>query len=279
MNTIKRYFIQKQLEQIHITEWGDRAKPVIFCLHGLGSTGLSFIEIANDLKEDYRIISIDAPGHGKSAPFERGEDYEMNNMAEWLNEVIELLEIDSYYFLSHSWGSFVALFYAAKYPDKIMALMLIDGGYQGKRHSRQTVEEEVAYYEKDFEQTWGTWEDFLTLVKSETLNWSSLKMVAAQDLSLYHDQQYYWHARGETAAHIIRAMHKDEAEDIYHKIENPVLLLRASLPENLAENRKKTADNFKVQVKGEVKCIPDTTHLLHWDRPEIVVREIRQRWK
>lgn len=278
MNTIKRYFIQKQLQRIRITEWGNPEKPVIFCLHGLGSTGLSFIEIAHDLKEDYRIISIDAPGHGKTAPFERGEEYEMNNMAEWLNEVIELLEVDSFYFLSHSWGSFVALFYAAEYPDKLRELMLIDGGYQGKRHSIQTVEEEVAYYEEDFEQAWDTWEDFLALVKSETLSWSSLKMEAAQDLFLYHNHQYYWHARGETAGHIIRAMHKDEVEDIYHKIKNPVLLLRASLPESLSETRKKTADLFS-KTKGEVKCIPGTTHLLHWDRPEIVVREIRQRWK
>jgi pimeloyl-ACP methyl ester carboxylesterase len=104
-------------------------------------------------------------------------------------------------------------------------------------------------------------------------------MEAAKNLSLYNNHQYYWHARGKTAGHIIRAMHKDEAEDIYHKIENPVLLLRASLPESLAETRKNTAYIFKEQVKGEVKCIPGTTHFLHWDRPEIVVREIRQRWK
>jgi pimeloyl-ACP methyl ester carboxylesterase len=279
MNTIKRYIIQNRHQHIHITEWGKQDLPVILCLHGLGSTGLSFIEIAHDLKEDYRIISIDAPGHGKTTPFERGEDYEMNKMADWLNEVTDLLEIQSFYFLSHSWGSFAALFYSIKFPDKMKGCILIDGGYQGKRHSKQTMEEEVAYYEKDFEQVWETWEDFLTLVKSETLNWTPLKMEAAKDLFLYKDHQYYWHARGDTAAHIIRAMHKDEAEDIYHKIEAPVILLRATLPESLNEHRHKTAAIFKEKAKAEVICIPGTTHLLHWDRPEVVVREIRKHWK
>ena len=45
---------------------GNNEKPVIFCLHELGSTSLSFIEIAEELKEEYRFISVDAPGHGKT---------------------------------------------------------------------------------------------------------------------------------------------------------------------------------------------------------------------
>jgi pimeloyl-ACP methyl ester carboxylesterase len=63
---MKRYFINDGEINVHVTEWGDTNKPVIFCLHGLGSTSLSFIEIAEKLKMEFRIISIDAPGHGKT---------------------------------------------------------------------------------------------------------------------------------------------------------------------------------------------------------------------
>ncbi|MFI8687117.1 alpha/beta fold hydrolase [Rossellomorea sp. NPDC077527] len=276
---MKRYFIQNRNQQIHISEWGNPQNPVMICLHGLGSTSLSFIEIAYELKEEFRIISIDAPGHGKTTPFELREEYEMEKMADWLDEVISLLKVQSFYFLSHSWGSLVSLFYAAKYPDKVQDCILIDGGYQGKRHSNQTVEKEVAYYEQDFDQVWETWEEFLALVKSETLNWTSKKLEAAKDLSLYKNHRYYWHARGNTAAHIIRAMHKDEAEDIYEKVRCPVLLLRATLPESMEPERMKTANIFKEKITGEVKDIPGTTHLLHWDRPDLVVYEIRERWK
>ena len=279
MNTIRRYFIPNRDQHIHVTEWGKPDNPVIFCLHGLGSTGLSFIEVAHDLQEEFRIISIDAPGHGKTSPFTHAQHYEMENMADWLEEVVGILQLNSFYFLSHSWGSFAALFYAAKYPEKVKGCILIDGGYQGKRHSEQTVEDEVAYYEQDFEQVWETWEDFLALVQSETLHWSSMKLEAAKDLCLYQNQRYYWHARGETAAHFIRAMHKDEAEGIYHKVKAPVLLLRATLPVSMEAQRLKTAAIFKEKTLGEVKCIPGTTHLLHWDRPDVVVNEIKKRWK
>jgi pimeloyl-ACP methyl ester carboxylesterase len=98
---LKRYYIQHRNLDIHITEWGDPSDAVIFCLHGLGSTSLSFTEVAEELKEDYRIISIDAPGHGKTPPFENEKDYELDKMADWINEVVVLLEINSFYFLSH----------------------------------------------------------------------------------------------------------------------------------------------------------------------------------
>ncbi|UII58296.1 alpha/beta hydrolase (plasmid) [Cytobacillus spongiae] len=276
---MKRYYIHNRDRQIHITEWGDPAAPVIFCLHGLGSTGLSFIEIAEELKGEYRILSIDAPGHGLTPPFQSGEQYEMERMADWLNELIEMLDIHSFYFLSHSWGSFVALFYAAKYPSKIKGNILIDGGYQGKRHSNQTLEEEVAFYEEDFEQVFDTWDDFLSLVKSETLNWSSAKWKAAKDLALYKDNRYYWHARGKTAGYIIQAMHKDEVEDIYQDISGNILLMKATLPERLEDHRSKTAAIFREKTNGEVLSVPGTTHLLHWDRPEAVIKEIRKRWE
>jgi hypothetical protein len=37
---MNRYFVNNRNMNIHITEWGDKKNPVIFCLHGLG--GLVF---------------------------------------------------------------------------------------------------------------------------------------------------------------------------------------------------------------------------------------------
>ncbi len=75
----------------------------------------------------------------KTPPFERTEDYEMHNLANWLNEIINELRIKYFYFLSHSWGSFVALFYLLNHPEKVQGSILIDGGYQTKKASRRNV--------------------------------------------------------------------------------------------------------------------------------------------
>ena len=111
---------------------GNNDKPVIFCLHGLGSTSLSFIEIAEELKEEYRFISVDAPGHGKTPPFERTEDYEMHNLVNWLNEIINELRIEHFIFY-HIHGKFCSLILFVKSSRKVQGSILIDGGYQTKR--------------------------------------------------------------------------------------------------------------------------------------------------
>ena len=218
---MKRYFIHDGDMDIHITEWGCKTNPVIFCLHGLGSTGLSFIEIADELKEEYRIISIDAPGHGKTPPFSEAEKYEYPKLVIWINRILDILEIETFYFLSHSWGSFVALYYLIEFPGRTIGTILIDGGYQTKRRGEKSLEQEIAYYEKDFEEyVFNNWNDFFSSEKAAYSRWSPLLELAVKDLGIVLDNKVRWHARGETAKHIIQAMHKHETEDIYEQLSN-----------------------------------------------------------
>ncbi|PQZ53237.1 lipase [Bacillus sp. MYb209] len=276
---MKRYFINNDWINVHITEWGNNDKPVIFCLHGLGSTSLSFIEIAEELKEDYRFISIDAPGHGKTSPFERTEDYEMQNLAHWLNEIVNALEIEHFYFLSHSWGSFVALFYLLNNPEKVLGSILIDGGYQTKRLQEETLQEEIAHYEKDFDEyVFNNWDEFFKSEKEAYTRWSPLLELAVKDLGIEMNNKICWHARGTTARNIIRGMHRDETIDIYEKLPSYIVLLRATIPQIWDEYRDKTVNIFKEKTDSVVKLIPDTTNMLHWDKPEVVIEEIKKRF-
>ncbi|QWG36429.1 alpha/beta hydrolase [Bacillus mycoides] len=40
-----------------MTEWDNKKNPVIFCLHGLGGSSLTFIEVADKLKDEYRFVT------------------------------------------------------------------------------------------------------------------------------------------------------------------------------------------------------------------------------
>ncbi|MEK4746280.1 alpha/beta hydrolase [Niallia sp. FSL W8-0177] len=277
---MKRYIINDGEINVHITEWGSENKPVIFCLHGLGSTSLSFIEIAEEIKNDYRIFSIDAPGHGKTDGFNHVERYEMPALAKWLENIIGILKIEKFYFLSHSWGSFVSLFYILNYPKKVLGTILIDGGYQTKRRNSTSIEEEIEYYDKDFEEYVGTWEKFLDVAVFGDSRRTPLLMTAAKDLALVKDGKYYWHARGKTAGNIIKGMYKDEAEDIYEKLPNNlnILLLRATLPKSQDTYRDITSGIFAQKTGATVNLVPNVSHMLHWDNPEVVIKEIRERW-
>ncbi|MYL48131.1 alpha/beta fold hydrolase [Halobacillus litoralis] len=276
---MERYFIKIRNKKVRVTEWGEQSHPVIFCLHGLGSTSLSFIEIAEILQNEYRIISIDAPGHGQTEPFDEVEEYEMKAMASWLKEVHQELDLEKFYFLSHSWGSFVALFYVDAFPNPVLGSILLDGGYQTKRLGNQTVEEEVAFYEKDFEEALESWETFIDVaVFAPGARRSDSLRLAGVDLALKENGKFYWHARGRTAASIVRAMHKDETADLYHRLPSNLLLLRATQPEHMEKQRNKTASIFEKETGARVVEVPGTSHMMHWDRPERIVQYIRNQW-
>ena len=42
---------------------------------------------AEALKNDFYFISIDLPAHGKTAPFESEDDYRIDRIAEWVNDL------------------------------------------------------------------------------------------------------------------------------------------------------------------------------------------------
>ncbi|MEI5906973.1 alpha/beta hydrolase [Bacillus spongiae] len=276
---MKNYVIKLENMNVHISEWGSETKPVIFCLHGLGSSSLSFIEIAEQLKSEYRVIAIDGPGHGKTTPFPDAAAYEMPNIITWLNEVIKAIGIDQFYFLSHSWGSFVALFYVTKYRETVKDMILIDGGYQTKRLWAGTMEEEMLEYKKDFDEcVFDSWEEFIDAEKPVTSRWSHYLKMAVKNLGVEENGKIRWHASGETAANIIRAMHLDETEDIYAKLPKNILLLRATLPITKEELRRKTSETFRNRAGGNVQQVQDATHMLHWDHPAVVVDAIKSRW-
>lgn len=277
---MKRYFIESDNIQTHITEWGDTTKPVIFCLHGLGSTGLSFIEIAEELKEEFRIISIDAPGHGQTQPFNFERNYEFPQMCEWLNKVLEKLNVNYFFFLSHSWGSFIALYYLINNSHKVKGSILIDGGYQSKKLGKVSLNKEIEFYKKDFEDYCESWEEFLDVaVYCGSPRRTKLLDIAGRDLALIKDNKYYWHARGATAGSIIKAMHKNEILDFFDEVPNTdIVMLRASLPLESEGFRQHASNVFEIRTNSTVKVIPLVSHMLHWDNPSVVVNEIRERW-
>ncbi|WP_408615273.1 alpha/beta hydrolase [Lutispora saccharofermentans] len=276
---MKRYFIKINESNVHITEWGNSDNPVIFCLHGLGSSSLSFIEIGEGLLNQFRIISIDAPGHGKTTAFEQETDYEIPNMVSWISNILDALKIDRFYFLSHSWGSFVALHFLAHYPDRIKGSILIDGGYQIKREQEISLEQEVDYYEKNFDDyIFDSWDDYLKEEQKNYQRWSSLLELAVKDLMIEDNKKIRWHVRGKTARRMIHAMYKYETVDIYNLLPNSIILLRATLPRDLEEHRDKIAKVFQQMTGGIVKPIKGTIHMLHWDKPDVVVAEILSSW-
>lgn len=292
---VKDNFMQEKFVNINnlntrVVEWGDKNKPIIFCIHGLGSTALSFIEIAETLKDRYYVVSVDIPGFGKSGHFLNSDDYDILNIVNWINKVVLELKIKNFYLLGHSWGAQIGLYYFNSYPEKVKKFLMLDGGYHIHKiiHEYNTKnnlplaseQEEIDFYKQDFENyQFSSLNEFMESEKKAYSRWSSLLEVACKDLCRFENEKYRWHAKGVTAEFTLKGMYKFPPNLIYSdilnkKLSDRILLLQSALPKNQEEIMNILADKFSTETGSKLKKINDASHLIHWDNPEIVADEI-----
>ena len=108
-------------EKLFYVEIG-QGSPLI-CLHGYALDHTIWLEMAEEMKSDVRLILPDLRGHGKStAPIGK---YSMRAMAEDVLQTMDSLGLERAYIAGHSMGGYIALALAAHHPDRISYLALV----------------------------------------------------------------------------------------------------------------------------------------------------------
>ncbi len=113
--------------RVHWRDEGCRDCPAIILLHGSNASLQTFEPVVKELAGEYRIITLDLPGHGLTGAHPR-DDYSANGMFEALNAVANAARIDRFYLGGNSMGGWVAWRYALQYPDRVEGLILLNAG-------------------------------------------------------------------------------------------------------------------------------------------------------
>ena len=101
--------------QIYYEEYGEG--PPLLLLHwGSGSISTSFNKLIPKLENKFRLIAIDSPGHGRS---EQTDSLSHQLLADYFNEIINILKLDSVNIMGISDGGIAALILAADRPDVV----------------------------------------------------------------------------------------------------------------------------------------------------------------
>lgn len=291
---MQEYFIETKGIKTRVVEWGNKDKPVVLCLHGLGSTALSFIELADILKDDYRFIAIDLPGHGKTLPFKDSADFTMPKLAHFVDSVCKILEISQFYLLSHSWGAQISMYFFSEFGSNVKKGLLLDGGYHihreifeyNKRNNLPIIsqEEDIECYRNDFENyIIDELHDFFADEKKNYPRWSKLLDTATQDLAIFKNNKYCWHATGDTVEFCLVASYNYPPNLTYQNLRNSntgnkILLLQSTIPESMTNIFNIFAEKFQTETGATGKKMP-LGHMMHWENPEMVVEEIREWFK
>jgi pimeloyl-ACP methyl ester carboxylesterase len=105
-----------------------QASPVLVLLHGLGASATSFHPVIPHLRRGYRVVVPDLPGFGVSRP-PRGRDFlpfaELVDVAEVF---VARVAPRGAYLAGNSMGGWIAAKLAARRPDLVRALALLNPG-------------------------------------------------------------------------------------------------------------------------------------------------------
>jgi pimeloyl-ACP methyl ester carboxylesterase len=63
----KSVYVSRGRHELHVSAWGDPAKPALVMWHGLARTGRDFDEAAAALSDSYFVICPDTLGRGLSS--------------------------------------------------------------------------------------------------------------------------------------------------------------------------------------------------------------------
>jgi len=97
--------------------------PAIVLLHGFLENMDMWAYFTKKLSEEFRVITIDLPGFGKSECL--GRVHLMEQMATAVNKVLKQCEIRNCLMIGHSMGGYVTLAFASKYPGKLKGFGLM----------------------------------------------------------------------------------------------------------------------------------------------------------
>jgi lipase len=112
--------------ELAICRAGEAPDPVV-CLHGITAQHRAFNAAARYLGPSRGLVGVDLRGRGDSDKPESG--YSLEAHAADVLRVLDHLSLERAVIAGHSMGGFVALKTALMFPDRVRALVLLDGGW------------------------------------------------------------------------------------------------------------------------------------------------------
>ena len=111
-------------------EWLPSGEPLptpILALHGLASSANWYERLASRLGLRYWVLAPDQRGHGQTTQASSGYDWQ--TLATDTVRFMDYMGLEQAAVLGHSWGGNVAINVAARFPERVSKLVMIDGGF------------------------------------------------------------------------------------------------------------------------------------------------------
>lgn len=126
LGTEIRYVQTPTYGRIRVAEAGHKNPETIVFQHGLNGHLEAYAKNIVQLAKKFHVIAFDYVGHGLSE--KKVNEYNPAVFAEQLRELLDSLGIDRAHLSGESLGGWVSGLFAAKYPERVLRLMLNTAG-------------------------------------------------------------------------------------------------------------------------------------------------------
>jgi non-heme chloroperoxidase len=262
--------------QVHYLEWGHAGLPAVVCLHGGGQTAYMFEGLGARLAGRYHMLAWDAPDHGDSDPFAGAPDdvapLDRHALAADVAPLFAEFGIGRAVFVGASMGGIVSVTVAARWPELVGGVVLVDVGHRLESAGVQRITAFLAEHESfaDLDEASAAIAAYLP---GRTVTIGRL----TRNLRQRADGRWVWkhglgrriRARGvidpdEGAASVLAGLDQD-----LRSIHRPVLVLRGAASDVLSEAG---ADELlELLPDARYARIQGAGHLAAGDNPESFV--------
>ena len=258
--------------QIRYLDWGGNGQPIM-ALHGLASSAHWYDLVAPMLRGHGRVIAPDQRGHGKTA--QMGSGYDWQTLSEDIVGLMDHLAIEKTSVLGHSWGGNVAGNVAARFPERVDKLVMIDGGFLGGPQ-RQPPDWESFRERLRPRNVTGNREEFLERLRVQLAEcWNSDLERIVQSM-VYEDEQGQIQdiLRPENHAQVIHSMWHEPPSTTLPRVICPTMIIPAGpSPEransDFAISRREMVDLAAKSVRDcRVHWITNTMHDIGYHKPK-----------
>ena len=261
-------------------DWGGHGPPIV-ALHGLASSAHWYDIVAPFLCDQYRIIAPDQRGHGQTTQAPSGYDWE--TLSGDVTGLMDHVGLDRATVLGHSWGGNVATNLAARYPERVSKLVMIDGGFLGGASARDPDWESFSARVRPRDVSGGR-EEFLDRLRTQLADCWSDELERIVQTMVYEDEQGQIQdiLRPENHLQVIRAMWEHPPANILPSIECPTMIVAAGpKPERAGSDFALRRVEMVAAAAGQLKdCrvhwIPETIHDIGYHKPVELAGLIRE---
>ena len=266
--------------RIRYLDWGGDGPPVL-ALHGLASSGHWYERVAARLNPSYRIIAPDQRGHGRTTQAPDGYDWE--TLARDMVGLADHLGLERVAVLGHSWGGHVATNVAARFPERVSRLVLIDGGFQNGRLLPDATE---ANFRDRFgpRDVSGNRQEFLERLRIQLAECWGEDLERIVQTMVYEDEngQIRDILQPDHHTQVLTAMWNEPPSEIIPRISCPILIVPAGPQASRANTDFSRTREIMVAAaaqaakQAQVRWIPDTIHDIGYHKPQELAQVIQE---